>query len=145
MIRKFQENDLDTVMQIWFDANVEIHHFIAKDYWAGNYEMVRGLLPQAELYVYEDELQKQTVGFIGLTDDYIAGVFVRADSRSKGVGKQLLDYVKNIKSKLHLSVYEKNVRAIEFYQREGFSVQSEEIEEETNEKEFRMSWREEDV
>lgn len=46
------------------------------------------------------------------------GIFVREDVRSRGIGKQLLDYAKEIKSSIRLSVYQKNTRAIAFYQRE---------------------------
>ncbi len=61
--------------------------------------------------------------------------------QSKGIGKQLLDYVKEQNSTLTLHVYQKNIRAVSFYQREQFSVQSEGIDADTNENEFTMVWR----
>ena len=140
MIREFRENDLDIIMQIWVDTNMQAHNFIPKEYWINNYDMVKEMLPQAEVYVYEDDETNQIVGFIGLTDDYIAGIFVRNGVQSKGIGKQLLDYVKCIKPCLNLNVYEKNARAIRFYQREKFMVQSKSVDENTNEKELGMSW-----
>ena len=140
MIREFRENDLDIIMQIWVDTNMQAHNFIPKKYWINNYDMVKEMLPQAEVYVYEDDETNQIDGFIGLADDYIAGIFVRSGVQSKGIGKQLLDYVKCIKRSLSLNVYEKNTRAICFYQREKFTVQSEGVDENTNEKEFEMSW-----
>lgn len=54
MIRKFRENDLPSIMQIWFDSNVEVHSFIPEKYWMDNFEMVKDILPQAEIYVYEN-------------------------------------------------------------------------------------------
>ena len=39
-----------------------------------------------------------------------------------------------------LSVYQKNTRAIAFYQREQFVIHSENIDDSTNEKEFIMVW-----
>ena len=75
-----------------------------------------------------------------MTDHYIAGIFVKAESQSKGIGKQLLDYVKGRKEELNLSVYQKNVRAVRFYQREQFFIRSENIEKETNETEYKMIW-----
>ena len=71
---------------------------------------------------------------------YIAGIFVKESARSKGIGKQLLDYAKERKTKLSLSVYQKNRRAVRFYQREHFIIQAENIDNETNEKEFKMVW-----
>lgn len=140
MIRKFKEDDLNTVMQIWFDTNIKAHHFISRQYWVDNYEMVKDILPKKEIYVYEDDNINQINGFIGLMDNYIAGIFVNKNNQSRGIGKQLLDYVKEIKETLNLSVYQKNIRAISFYQREQFVIQSEHIDNDNNEKEFIMIW-----
>ena len=140
MIRKFRKDDLNIIMQIWLDTNIQAHNFILKDYWTDNYDMVKEMLPQAELYVYENDESNQIDGFVGLMDDYVAGIFVRKDVQSKGIGKQLLDYVKAIKLSLSLSVYEKNTRAIHFYQRESFVIQSENIDDNTDEIEFVMTW-----
>ncbi len=140
MIRAFRENDLTAVMQIWFDTNMKAHKFIPKEYWINNYTVVKEMLPQAEVYVYEDDGTHQIVGFIGLTNNYIAGVFVKEAAQSKGIGKQLLNYVKEMKSDLSLNVYQKNVRAVSFYLRERFIIQFESIDDNTNEKEFIMNW-----
>jgi len=140
VIRAFRKNDLAAVMRIWLDTNIKAHSFIPKDYWAGNYAAVKEMLPQAEVYVYEDGSTRQIMGFIGLTGSYIAGVFIKEAAQSKGIGKQLLDYVKGIRADLNLSVYQKNVRAISFYQREGFTIRAENVDENTNEKEFTMNW-----
>lgn len=140
MIRTFGENDLFSVMQIWLDTNIKTHSFIPKDYWTDNYAMVKDMLPQAEIYVYEDDDTNRIDGFIGLTDNYIEGIFVREALQSKGIGKQLLNYAKEIKSSLKLSVYQKNTRAIAFYQREQFVICSGNIDDSTNEKEFIMTW-----
>ncbi len=140
MIRILQENDLGVVMQIWLDTNIDAHGFISREYWISNYATVEKMLPHAEIYVYENDDTEQIEGFIGVTDHYIAGIFVKAESQSKGIGKQLLDYVKGRKEELNLSVYQKNVRAVRFYQREQFFIRSENIEKETNETEYKMIW-----
>ena len=41
---------------------------------------------------------------------------------------------------MRLSVYNKNIRAIQFYQREQFVIQSENTDDNTNEKELVMAW-----
>ena len=140
MIRVFKENDISVVMQIWLDTNIKTHSFISKCYWMDNYDMVKKIMPQAEIYVYEDNITNQIEGFIGLTDNYIAGLFVKEGVQSKGLGKQLLNYAKGIKSNMRLSVYNKNIRAIKFYQREQFVIQSENTDDNTNEKELIMVW-----
>ena len=140
MIRKFENQDLDAVMQIWLQANLDAHAFIPASFWEAHFEMVRDLLPQAELYVHEDAGTRQIDGFIGLTENHIEGIFVVKSARSKGIGKALLDYAKSRKPRLDLSVYQKNERALAFYQREQFTVQSEGIDEDTNEAELQMLW-----
>ena len=139
MIRVFEEKDLNTVAEIWLDTNIKAHHFIPAEYWQSNFEMVKEMFLQAEIYVYEEA--ENILGFIGLDNNYIAGIFVCSDVQSKGIGKQLLDYVKAIKPELSLNVYKKNTRAVQFYQRENFNILSEDIDESTNETEYLMMWK----
>lgn len=140
MIRQYAECDIDTLMQIWLDTNIQAHNFISPDYWRTNFDMVRKMFPYAEIYVYEDEYANRIDGFIGLNDNYIEGIFVKESTQSKGIGKQLLDYVKKVKSALSLSVYQKNKKAVKFYLREKFSIQSENVDDNTGEKEYIMAW-----
>ena len=138
MIRKLQKADINRVADIWLKTNLKAHIFISEQYWISNYEFVKELLPQAEVYVYEDD--KMIQGFIGINDEYIEGIFVSDEMQSRGIGKMLLDYIKDKKDRLQLKVYQKNVRAMSFYQREGFTIQSEEMDEFTGEKEYVMNW-----
>ena len=140
MIRKFETQDLDAVMQIWLHGNLGAHPFIPASFWTDHFETVRDMLPQAELYVHENEDTRQIDGFIGLTENHIEGIFVAKAARSKGVGKALLDHVKPLKPRLTLGVYQKNERALAFYRREQFAVHSEGIDEDTNEAEIQMLW-----
>lgn len=140
VIRAFKKSDLPVVMQIWLETNIKAHNFIPKEYWTGNYSIVEKVLPQAEIYVYEDDDTHEIEGFIGLAEDFVEGFFVREAAQSRGIGKQLLAYVKEKKSNISLSVYQKNARAVSFYRREGFQVQSENVDDSTSEKEFIMVW-----
>ena len=138
MIRKLQKADINRAADIWLKTNLKAHFFIPEQYWISNYEFVKEMLPQAEVYVYEDD--KMIQGFIGINDEYIEGIFVSDEMKSRGIGKILLDYIKDKKDRLQLKVYQKNVRAMSFYQREGFTIQSEEMDEFTGEKEYVMNW-----
>ena len=140
MIRKMEEMDISDVLQIWLETNIKAHSFIEKEYWTGNYEMVKQILPEAEVYVYEDEKNGQIVGFIGINNQYVEGLFVKESAQSRGIGKQLLDHAKSRKTELRLGVYQKNVRAVRFYLRENFLIQAEQMDEDTNEKEYIMGW-----
>ena len=107
MIRKYVDGDIDAVMQIWLNTNIQAHSFISQDYWKSNFDMVKEMMPLAEIYVHEVDNANQIDGFIGLNNDYIEGIFIKDVAQSKGTGKQLLDQVKKIKSTLKLNVYQK--------------------------------------
>lgn len=139
MIRKLQKSDIDRVAEIWLDTNLKAHDFISEQYWRSNFDMVKEALLQAEVYVYESGGKVQ--GFIGLDGEYIEGIFVFDGMQSQGIGKALLDYAKSRKSELQLNVYQKNTLAVRFYQREGFSVRSEGLDEAVGEKDFLMAWK----
>ncbi len=138
MIRKFQEADAKQVMQIWLKGNADAHSFISNEYWKSNFDIVKEQLSRAEVYVLESE--KSILGFIGITDGYIAGIFVDSCCRSCGIGGQLLDYAKKKHNCLSLNVYKKNGRAVSFYLRKGFTVLSEQTDSDTGEAEYAMSW-----
>ena len=138
MIRELRKADINKVANIWLDTNITAHYFIPAQYWQNNFELVKELLLQATVYVYEHNQEIQ--GFIGLNDEYVEGIFVSDEMQSRGIGKMLLDYIKDKKDRLQLKVYQKNVRAMSFYQREGFTIQSEGMDEFTGEKEYVMNW-----
>ena len=138
MIRVLEEKDVDTVAKIWLETNIKAHDFIASNYWKEHYEIIKDMFLQAEVYVYE--IEKEIMGFIGLDKEYIEGIFVLDQYQKRGIGKALLNHVKARKEHLSLNVYQKNLNAILFYQREGFCVQYEDVDKNTGEKEYRMVW-----
>lgn len=137
MIRRFENKDLDQVMSIWLQVNMKSHFFIEADYWKNNYEMVREMIPKAEVFVSEENGQIR--GFIGLIDTYIAGIFVRVAEQSKGVGTELLHTVMKLRDNLRLNVYKKNTKVVSFYRHYGFQIINQGIDESTLE-EYTMEW-----
>lgn len=138
MIRKLQEDDISQVLKIWLDSNIDAHNFIPNDFWHRNLQFVETILPQSEVYVF---LYNNSIsGFIGLNDDFIEGLFVDPKYQSKGIGKQLLDYVKLNHHILKLNVYVKNIRAVDFYKRNGFYINKNFVDELTSEKNYEMIW-----
>lgn len=140
MIRKFREEDTVKVMTIWTKGNFEAHSFIDKDYWLLNFNKVKNeYLKQAETYVYVEN--NEIKGFISLLDNYFIGaLFVRKEYRRQGIGRKLINFVKDKYDRLVLEVYEKNVDAMLFYSSLGFINKKIQIDEETNEKEYVMEW-----
>lgn len=135
-IRAYKPEDLEQIMKLWLDSNLEAHDFIDKSYWEAHYEDVRQAVAQSEILVCEEK--GRIVGFAGVRDNCLEGLFVSADRRGEGIGKQLLERCKVKYPKLELNVYEKNAQALRFYKKQGFQIIAEQVEEETGEKEYRM-------
>ena len=62
MIRKLLNGDIDRVADIWLKTNLKAHYFISNQYWKSNYELVKEMLSQSEVYVFEAD--KMIQGFI---------------------------------------------------------------------------------
>ena len=90
MIRVLQKADIERVVDIWLDTNLKAHYFIPGQYWKNNIDLVKEMLPQAEVYVYENDCQIE--GFMGLNDEYMEGIFVRDEMQSQGIGKLLFSF-----------------------------------------------------
>ena len=139
MITEMKNHDIKDVMNIWLNENISAHGFIQKEYWFDNFESVKSAITDAEVYIYKSK--EKICGFIGLEHNYVAGIFVDKSFQRKGIGKALLDYVKQKHEELSLNVYEKNIGAVKFYEREDFEISDESMDETTGEKEYSMTWQ----
>lgn len=138
MIRKLQPADIDKIMEIWLTSNEDAHPFVDKEYWKANASEVEKQMLQAEIFVYEQNSIIQ--GFVGLVDNYIAGIFVDKKYRSSGVGHKLIKHIKESHNELTLEVYTKNKGAVNFYKREDFNIVSKQVDPDTDETEYLMAW-----
>lgn len=139
MIREMTRTDLPDVMRIWIEGNLDAHSFVDGDYWRRNYAMVEKEMQKAEVYVWEEA--GEVAGFVGIQGDYIAGLFVDREHRSRGIGRRLLNHAKKKHSALSLHVFEKNVRAVRFYLREGFVKSQTGTNTDSWERELLMKWQ----
>ena len=104
--------------------------------WAGlSYRRIRRYLVWRLKRLEARDFSRVRIKFL------IHGIFVSDEMQSCGIGKLLLEYIKNKKVRLRLNVYQKNARAISFYQREGFDIQCEGFDDATGEKEYTMLWQ----
>lgn len=142
MIRRYNPpQDTDRVVRIWLEASILAHHFIPAMYWIGKQEDMKNVyLPASATYVYVDEQTGLVQGFISMVDNYLAALFVIPEAQGKGIGTALMDYVKKKHPEIALKVYAKNEPSVAFYEKQGFRLVEEQIEEETAEKEFVMKW-----
>lgn len=139
MIRKKDSKDIKKIMDIWIASNLDAHNFISKDYFYNNFDFVKDAIENATVYVYEQE--SKVIGFVGINQEFIEGIFVDRNYRSKGIGKKLINYCKKNYNTLSLNVYCKNKKAIEFYKREGFEICEKKLEKDNKEFEYVMKWK----
>lgn len=136
----FKPQDIAKLVELWYDASVIAHDFIEKNYWEERKkEMTEIYIPNSETYVYEQA--GQIIGFVSLLENYIAAIFVAPAQQGKGVGKTLMQFVKQQHKTLTLGVYTKNINSIAFYKKQGFVVVEEKIDEPTGEQELVMEYR----
>ena len=139
MIEELNKKDINQIMDIWLKENKRTHNYISEEYWDNHFEDVKKEILKAEIYVYKEK--EKISGFIGLSSTYIAGIFVKTEKQSMGIGRKLIQYCQSKYPELMLSVYVKNKRAITFYKKHGFKIEKEEIDKTTNEKEYVMVWK----
>ena len=139
MIRKFQQSDLDQVINIWLEASIIAHDFIDSEFWISKADDMRQIyIPSSETYICEkgDKIK----GFVSLFEDTIAAIFVSPNEQGSGIGKQLIAKCKEVRDQLTLNVYKENVRSIEFYSKCGFKPIKEQLDEHTGHPELVMSF-----
>ncbi len=139
MIREFRKDEINAVMKIWLESNIDAHPFILSDYWETKYEAVRDAILEAEIYVTANN--NQIIGFIGLVQNYIAGLFVDQTARGEGTGSDLIEHIKTRKDRLEIKVYVENLKAVKFYCDHGFEIIDENVDEATGHAEYLMVWK----
>ncbi|UZM91665.1 GNAT family N-acetyltransferase [Pseudomonas putida] len=95
-------------------------------------------LPQAENFVIEGE--GRVLGFMSLHENRLEALFVSSHAQGRGLGRQLLQEAKRLRTALELNVYSANERAIAFYQAGGFSTVAESHDPVTGQQELTMRW-----
>jgi putative acetyltransferase len=140
MIKELGTKHIDRIMNIWLQTNIKAHDFIPEQYWVSNYDTVKNVyLPAAKTYIYEEN--NIVKGFISiLQNSFIGALFVDTVYQRQGVGESLLNYCKNLHDTLSLAVYVENKQAIAFYEKNNFSVQSKQKNEDSGYMEYIMSW-----
>ncbi|MBM1144879.1 N-acetyltransferase [Alcanivorax sp. ZXX171] len=139
MIRDYRAADIDQILEIWLSASVKAHNFIAPAFWKSKIGMMRDVyIPASETLVYEAE--GEVVGFYSLYENNLAAIFVRPGSQGEGLGSALIYDAKNRRKKIQLTVYKDNIPSIRFYEKHGFNLLGEQIDEHTGHSELIMEY-----
>lgn len=140
MIRKIKPAEYEEVTALWLKTSLEAHDFIEAAYWQKmSNSVARDYLPHSETYIFVD--RHQIKGFVSiLENNYIGALFVAPEFQRQKIGSRLLAYVRRCRPTLNLKVFAKNKSALRFYQKQGFKIVAERIDESTRAKELQLSW-----
>ena len=139
MIRKYQEADIDSILDIWLSASVKAHSFVGPAFWESKVGEMRDVyLPASETFVFDSD--EQISGFYSLYGNTLAAIFVLPSLQNKGVGSALIDDAKSRRRCLQLTVYSENIPSIHFYKKHGFIPLGEQVDEQTGHPELMMEY-----
>lgn len=117
--RPYEAADNAVLTEIWHAASTLAHPFLGEARLLAHRKLVSELyLPEAETWVAC--LDGKPVGFIGLLECYIGGIFVAPDVQGQGIGQALIAHSLSLKPHLDLDVYGRNQRSCDFYKQLGF-------------------------
>lgn len=139
MLKQFDKNDIDAIMNIWKHNNQMFQSFITTKYWAENYVSARDEFLKNKIFVYTEAAR--ILAYIVVNSNHeIISIQVLPEIQREGIGKILVDNLKKENNELSVKVYEKNVNAMLFFKSMGFRKISDGINENSNERYYLLNW-----
>ena len=139
MIKQLNNNDIDIIMKIWKDNNQRFQNFIDNQYWIDNYIQTKNIFMNSKIYVYIENEEIQAYVSVDKNGN-IMDIQVKPKIQREGIGELLLEKVKREYENLYANVFEKNLGGILFFKAIGFRKIAEDINEQINEKLYKMHW-----
>lgn len=143
MIQKMEESQRYEILDLWFRCTIAANPFFESNFWQKNYDEAKAkFLTGCENYVYTEGAG--VVAFICISDSgYINGLFVDPDYRGRGIGRELVKYAKNCHESLHLNIYAKSKKMLDFASSEGFLISGAFYQNESGQVKYRLNWEKE--
>lgn len=118
-VRRAVPGDAPALLHIWLEASRIGHSFLGEETLQKQLPKLRDIyIPHADNWVaVEGDV---VLGFIGLVDNHVGGLFVAPEAHRRGVGRLLLDHASERLGELTVEVYEQNESACSFYRSCGF-------------------------
>lgn len=120
------ENDYPELARVWESSVKATHDFLRPE----DFEFFKEIVKSFEVF-QSVELFKATSadgiinGFLGVANRNIEMLFIAAESRRNGLGKQFIQFAINELGATTVDVNRDNVQATGFYERFGFRVYKE--------------------
>lgn len=139
MIRSYQPDDEEQVLEVWFAAASLAHPFLTPEFMAEERETIRSVyMPITQTWVYEQA--GRVVGFISLLENEVGAIFVAPTFQGRGVGRTLMDWARAQHPVLELEVFAANHLGRAFYDRYGFTYLSQHVHEPTGQMLLRLRY-----
>ena len=140
MIRPYTPSDDDQIVDVWYQATTLAHPFMDAAFLQKEADNIRNIyLPNTNTWVVPNETGLD--GFISMIDNEVGAIFVRPEKHGQGIGKQLMDLVREQYEVLEVEVFEENAIGRRFYDRYGFEVIKQHTHEETQRDLLRMRYK----
>lgn len=137
MIRRYTDEDLGQLLDVWYRASLIAHSFLSENFFETERRQIADQwLPLAETTIYETD--GRVVGFLSLIGNEVGAIFVDPAYQGRGVGRSLMDGARDVRPFLELSVLEANALGRRFYDAYGFEFVSRYIGEATGQPELRL-------
>lgn len=133
MIRKCKKSDFNTILEIINDAAQAYKGIIPRDRWHEPYMSFAELRAQIDdgIVFWGLERNGQMLGVMGIQDKgdvtLIRHAYVVPRAQKRGIGKKLLQYLESMTEKpILIGTWAAASWAVSFYQKNGYSLVSEE-------------------
>ena len=118
-IKLAKVEDYPKIMEIWESTVKATHNFLSEEDFNYFKEIIpRNYLPNLEVYLIIEN--QEAKGFSSVSEGNLEMLFIHNDSRGKGFGKKLFQFMKDKTSFTKVDVNEQNSQAISFYKKLGF-------------------------
>lgn len=140
MIKLMDKSQTYEVMDVWLRASLYSLSFVESDFWKKHYDYVKEkYIDKNDTFVYVSD--GKVIGFACVgADNMIEGLFVDPDYQNKGIGGELINFLKTEYPILQAEIYAKNRKSLEFVSRLGFVIDGAVRNEYNNEVMYSVFW-----
>lgn len=139
-IKRAEKPQTYEILDLWLRTASHAHPFIEDNFWEKHYDKIKSkYFSDGEGFVYT--VGDKIAGYICVTDEnYISGLFVDPDFQHRGIGTEIIEFIKTEYSLLHINVYAKNRDMLKFCTHRGFLIDGAALNPDNEEIEYTMIW-----
>lgn len=139
-IKLMNKSQTYEVMDLWMRTTTHANPFVENNFWGKYYDVIKDkYIDEKDTYIYVKD--DKVIAFTCVSEDnMIEGLFVDPEYQNRGIGSQMLDFLKSQYPILHIKIYAQNRKAFAFASKSGFIIDGAERHEHNNEVMYTMLW-----